>query len=210
MSEPTAPPATPDDGGRLGILAAVLLGIAATLTAISAYNAALKDGEALEGYSTSNAALAESNYWYAQGNQTFAGDQALFVQYAVATRSDAELSTYLYEDIMRPELQSAVDWWIATDDADTPFDEADDNPYAIAEFVNAEDEAARSEQAFEEAKTADEVGDEFELASVLLALTLFFAGIATLFRRRPVSVALLGIGLVTLVAGAGQLALAAG
>lgn len=200
-------PATPAEG-RLPLVAAVLLGIAATLTALAAYNAALKDGEALEGYTTSNAALSESNYWYAQGNQTYAGDQQLFVAYATASQEgNVELSDYLVT-LMRPELADAVDWWVNDPDAITPFDEADTNPYVIAEFAEGEAEAERSTEAFATGKAADEVGDDFELATVLLALTLFFGGIATLFRSRAVSVGLLAVATLTLLAGAGQLALA--
>jgi hypothetical protein len=51
-------------------------------------------------------------------------------------------------------------------------------------------------------------GYRFELATVLLALTLFFAGIATLFRQRSVNVALLGVSAVVLLAGSVQLATA--
>ncbi len=52
----------------------------------------------------------------------------------------------------------------------------------------------------------DKLGDEFGLATVLLALTRCFAGVGTLFRRRSASLALLGIGAVALVAGSAQLA----
>lgn len=211
MTEPTpAATVSPDSEGDRGLslVAAILLGIAATLTALAAYNAALKDGEALEGYTTSNAALSESNYWYAQGNQTFAGDQQLFVAYATAVQEgQVDLSDYLLT-LMRPEMAAAVEWWIDDPDAVTPFDESEANPYVIAEFAEGEAEGLRSQEAFDEGRTADEVGDEFELATVLLALTLFFGGIATLFRRRAISVALLVIAALTMVAGAGQFLLA--
>lgn len=204
----TPAPAENDGGGGLSLVAAILLGIAATLTALAAYNAALKDGEALEGYTTSNAALSESNYWYAQGNQTYAGDQQLFVAYATAVQEgQVDLSDYLLT-LMRPEMAAAVEWWLEDPDAVTPFDESETNPYVIAEFAEGEAEGVRSQEAFAEGRTADEVGDEFELATVLLALTLFFGGIATLFRRRAISVGLLVVATLTMLAGAGQFLLA--
>lgn len=205
----TETPEAPTDS-KMSIFAAILLGLAATLTALAAYNAALSDGESLQGYTESTAALSDSNYFYAQGNQTFAGDQNLFVQYASAAQSgDEELAAYL-TTLMRPELDSAITWWQESEDASTPFDEFDENPYEIAEFAEAELKAQQSTKAFAAGSAADDRGDKFELATVLLALTLFFAGIATLFRRRPVSIALLGVGTVALVAGAIQLGVAFG
>jgi hypothetical protein len=211
VSEPTpAAPASESGIDRLSLVAALLLGLAAILTAVSAYNAALKDGEALEGYSTSNAALSDANYWYSQGNQVLAADTALFVEYASALQLEQiDLSNYLLEDLMRPELQEAVRWWIDDPEATTPFVEDEGNPYVIAELAEAEVEQDRSEQAFADGQEADAVGDEYELATVLLALTLFFAGIATLFARRTLSVTLLLIGFLTLAGGAAQLAIAA-
>lgn len=196
-------------GDRLQLVAAILLGLAATLTAIAAYNAALKDGDALQGYSNSTRTLSDANAFYAQGNQTFALDQQLFVSYAsAAQRDEADLAEYL-TTLMRPELAEAVEWWADADEAVTPFDEdVEGNPYTIADFeeaANLEDEAQAQ---FEEGSKADDEGDKFELATVLLALTLFFGGIATLFSKRTASVGLLVVAGVTLVAGGAQLATA--
>ena len=195
---------------RLAVVAAILLGLAATLTAISAYQAALRDGEALDGYNEAAAKLSDANYYYSQGNQTFAADQALFVEFATAGQESAPRLVRYLQTLMRPELVEAVDWWRADPDAITPFDDDPDNPYVIAEFAEAERLNAESVTAGKEAKKAGRVGDDFELATVLLALTLFFAGIATLFRRRFLSWSLLGVGTVALVLGGLQLLSAAG
>ncbi|GAA3533475.1 hypothetical protein [Nocardioides daeguensis] len=199
-------PAEP--GGRLQLLAAILLGLAATMTALSAYQAALLDGEALQGYSVSNSQLSDANYFYNQGNQTLASDQQLFVQYATATQQeDADLSEYL-KTLMRPELSEAIDWWTSSEEAVTPFDEDAANPYVVNDFAEAEALDKKSKATFKEASAADDQGDQFELAAVLFALTLFFGGIATLFARRSVSLGLLGIATLALVTGAVQLAMA--
>ncbi len=203
-------PAEPAEG-RLTILAAVLLGIAATLTALSAYQAALTDGDALQGYSNSNAALGDANFFYNQGNQTLAQDQQIFIQYATATQeSKVELAEYLRTSLMRPELVEAVDWWLEDADAVTPFDEDETNPYVIAEFAEAEAKQKEAEKVYDEGAEADQVGDQFELSTVLFALTLFFGGVATLFRRRSVSLALLVMAAVALGIGSLQLAAAFG
>lgn len=193
-------------GGRLGIVAAVLLGIAATLTALSAWQAALADGDALAGYTDSNAGLTAATFLYNQGNQVRASDEAVFLEYAAAnTEGNTDLSDYLFE-LMRPELQAAVDWWNETDESITPFEDAADNPYEVAEIAEGDEVIAEAEKRYDEGAAADEKGDEFELSTVLFALALFFGGIATLFRRRGLSVALLSMGALALIVGAVQMA----
>lgn len=192
--------------GRLQLLAAILLGIAATLTAVSAYQASLSDGKALDSYTKSNAALSDANYFYSQGNQTYAGDQQLFVQYATAGQTGNEDLTSYLTTLMRPELADAVTWWQQDPDALTPFDESDANPYVIAEFDEADAKSAEAAKLYKAGATEGDRGDEFQLSTVLLALTLFFGGIATLFRRRATAVGLLGVSTIALAAGCLQLA----
>lgn len=200
-------PAEPANG-PLQVVAAILLGIAATLTAVAAYQAAVKGGEALQGYTQSTRLLSDANGFYAQGNQTFALDNQLFVEYAAAAQEgNAEFVDYL-TTLMRPDLLAAVDWWEQTEDAVTPFDETADNPYAIEDFDEAEALEDEASAAFTDGAAADDVGDKFELATVLLALTLFFGGIATLFTKRSATLALLATSAVALTAGTVQLVVA--
>ena len=187
------------------LIAAILLGLAATFTAISAYEASLLDGEALQGYTNSTRTLSDANAFYAQGNQTTAMDQQLFVSYATAVeQGDTELADYL-KTLMRPALRDGIAWWEDNDDAVTPLDESDENPYQVEDFAEAYDLENQAGREFKKAVRADNQGDKFELSTVLFALTLFFGGISTVFQRRAVSRALLGISAITLVAGISQL-----
>jgi len=188
---------------NLELWAAIILGAAALLTAFSAYKAALKDGDALQGYSQSTALLSDANFFYSQANQTFAQDQAMFLQYAVAvTEGNTDVAEYVRTSLMRPELQAAIFWFEEDPDAATPFDEAEGNPYVIDDLEEANRLQEESTARFEEGSTADEEGDKFELANVFLAASLFFAGIGTLFSRSPVQMAMLAIGVIGLGIGA--------
>ena len=102
---------------------------------------------------------------------------------------------------MRPELAEAVAWWESTDEAVTPFDDLEGNPYTIAEFDKARELEAQAQVEFDEAVDKDEQGDEFELATVFFALSLFFGGIATLIAKRAVTTALLIVWVVAIAAG---------
>lgn len=184
------------------IVAAIILGIAATLTALAAYNAALADGNALQGYTTSSLRLNDANAFYSQGNVAVASDQSLFIQYAVASQEgQTDLATYL-TTLMRAEMQQAVEWWLTTDEAQTPFDEIEGNPYSVPDFIQANDLEAEANALFQEGSDEDSKGDRFELAVVLFALALFVGGIATLFRKATVTTALLIMAGVTVSAGA--------
>jgi hypothetical protein len=195
---------TESAGNLLALFAAILLGLAATLTAVSAYKAALRDGEVLQSFNQSTQALTEATQLNAQGNQVYALDQQFFSQYVtlLQTPGQEQVGEYLRSEVMRPELVEAVDWWIDAPDAVTAFDKAPDNPYFVQEYLDADELETESKDEYDEAVELDENGDQFELATVLLALTLFFAGIATLFRRRAMSWGLLGVGTLALGAGA--------
>jgi len=186
---------------RSQIFAAIILGIAATLTAVAAYNAALTDGDALQGYTNSTRSLNDANAFYAQGNTTSSSDQSLFVEYANANfAGETERAQYL-TTLMRPELAEAVAWWEATDDAVTPFDDIEGNPYTVADFDDARTLEEQAQVQFDEGADADDQGDVFELAAVFFALTLFFGGVATLFGKRAVTTGLLTVSVLTLALG---------
>ena len=187
------------------VVAAILLGLAATFTALSAYEADLLDGEALQGYTNSTRTLSDANAFYAQGNQTTAMDQQLFIAYTTAIQQgDTALADHL-TTLMRPKLREGIAWWEDNDDAVTPMDETDENPYVVEDFSEAYDLEQEAGKLFEAAVTADNQGDKFELSTVLFALTLFFGGISTVFDKRAVSHALLVTCAVALIAGLAQL-----
>lgn len=198
-------PADPEDD-RLQIVAAVLLGLAAILTAVSGYYSAIKGGDSADTRADSGRTLADANFFFNQDTQQFSQDQNIFVEYATANfQGDAERADYL-TTLMRPELQAAVEWWNSTDEAVTPFDEVEGNPYfaegAQAALAEANRLQAEADKQVEEAADLDAKGDQFDLATTVLALTLFFGGIGTLFKNRMVATVMLGIGAVGLVGGA--------
>lgn len=190
----------------LQLLAAILLGLAATFTAVSAYEAALMDGEALQGYTNSTRTLNDANAFYGQGNQVTAMDQQLFLAYATATHEgNDDLARYL-TTMMRPELKQAIAWWKKSGTKVPPLDPAvQANPYRVDDFDEAWELERDAKVLYKKAVDADNTGDKFELSTVLFALTLFFGGISTVFRRLSVARGLLGISGVTLLSGVVQL-----
>jgi hypothetical protein len=187
---------------RNQLIAAIILGVAATLTAISAYLGSLEDGESLQGYTASTRTLSDANTFYAEANQVFALDQQLFITYATAAQEgNEELAQYLFDTLMRPELAAGVEWWLDTEDAVTPFDDDPTNPWEVLQQEEAMRLEALATQQFDDGASANERGDRFQLATVLFALTLFFGGVATLFGRLVVTQVLLALAVLTVAFG---------
>src|SRR5437660_386338 len=98
--------------GRLELVAAILLGLAAMATAWSAYQSSQYGGKVLENFTQANLDVSNSNGYYSDGDQVYLQDQILFVEYEKARNSgDDQLATYLHDSLMDDHLIAAVDWW---------------------------------------------------------------------------------------------------
>ena len=191
--------------GRAELFAAILLGIAGVLTAFCAYRAALTDGDALQGYTESTQQLTDSNQFYSQALSRSTRDQQLFSQFALESQTaNEELVAYMLT-LMDDNLRDAVLWWSEAVQKDetlvSPFVDHPDNPYVNVDQAEATALEAQSNETYQEASDFDEEGDQYELAAVLFALTLFFAGIATLLKRMHATYVLLAVATVSSVGG---------
>ncbi len=203
----TPPPAPPkDEGGTslLEIMAGIVLGIAAVVAAFAAYQGALADGNSLEGYTSSTQHLSDANFFYNASAQQFARDQQLFLAYAQALNTPGQegVADYIQSSLMDPNLAEAVTWWNTTEEALTPFDDLEGNPYTDEAAVQADIEQELAGTTFAEGAQANETGDRFELAGVILAIALFLGGIATLVSSTRLGWTLMSVGALALVGGA--------
>lgn len=196
--------------GTLAIAAAVLLGMAAVLTAWSAYRASLTSDLVLKNYSEQQAATALANDAYIRSGQERQQELTLFVDAAVeANKEDgsATLFNYLTQGIMSKELYAAFKWWQEEPEKTTPPTPfVPENP----EFENLPSEVLLAEgQANDEkaevsrvaAEKADADSDRFDLANVFFAVVLFVAGLTTIVQRRSIQIGFLALSVLGLVAG---------
>lgn len=198
--------AAPEESNRLETWTAIVLGVAAVLTAVAAYFSAAQGGDEAEARATSIAANSEANSLVNSAIAIESADQAMFAKWAETSHeNNEELTTYLL-DLMRPELKDAILAW--GDDASGAQSPLQLDSYVIAEDAQAEAAYDVRDKADAKAATAADKGDTYDKATVFLALSLFFAGIATTFRRRRLSTLLLGVAVVALVIGGAQLATA--
>lgn len=103
----------------------------------------------------------------------------------MARLSDNQMAADRIRDgLMSENLAAAVEWYEANRErADDPLDVRAGSPYKVVGLTEGEKLQKESEDTFAAAKQADAAGDKYNLATVVLALALFFGGIATLLDR---------------------------
>ena len=116
-----------------------------------------------------------------------------------------ETAEILRERLFSAELELATQEWLELPDEETPATPLDLESYIVPDIDCSEEQVEcystkfdESEVAFAEAQKANDDGDKFELASVFLAVALFLAGIASLFKQRNIQAAML-VGSVVLI-----------
>lgn len=203
--------------GALALAAAVLLGIAAVLTAWSAYRESLTSDLVLKNYSEQQAAISLANDAYIRSGQERQQEVTLFLDAALAGVAASEdgntvVYEYLTEGIMSPELYAAFTWWRDEPEETspaTPF--VPENPAFAnlpSEVLLAEGEALdkQAETLRMAAEAADANSDRFDLANVFFAVVLFVAGLTTIVQRRSIQIGFLALSAVGLIAGFAVLA----
>ncbi len=194
--------AEPDDRNTIEILAAILLGLAGLLTAYAAYYGALAGGDALKGYTQSQRTLQDANSYYNDTLGYFNQDQSVFLQYQIKIEENADdVAQVIRETLFSDRLETAYAVWNELPVADETPSPLDLPEYVIEEEGLADDLYSQAQQEFDDAQQTDDQGDNMDLASVFLAVSLFFAGIAGLFKIRRMSIILLVFSSILIVPG---------
>jgi hypothetical protein len=187
---------------RLEFVIAVMLGLAAIITAWTAFQSTQLGDKVQESFSegirTSDQASQEYNTALATDNQS----QAIFLEYAkAAVAGDEVTAAYIKDTLMTPELAAAVEWWIEQPEEtgpESPFVEENPN-WDDSSWVTAEELDVKAQEYFDAAKKADTDGDRFDLLQVIVTLSLFLFGVASLARQQKIQIGLAALGGVVLV-----------
>jgi hypothetical protein len=182
---------------RFELAATVLLAMAAVATSWAAYQAARWHGEQAKAASASIAARVESTRTANVANRQTQIDVALFTQWVDAfARNETELADF-YAKRFRVEFRPAFEAWVATRPRKNPH--APLSPFAMPQYkLAANTQADRLE--VKAAAFSQRVGrfiqraDDYALAVVLFAASLFFAGISTRLRSATTRMVVLGLG----------------
>jgi len=190
---------------RFELAATLLLAVAAVATAWAAYQSARWHGEQARAQSASIAARVESTRAANVANRQGQVDVALFTQWVDAyAREEDELAAF-YRKRFRPEFVPAFDAWIATRPRKNP--DAPLSPFAMPEYklaatTMADQLEAKAAAASVKAGTDIQRADNYSLAVVLFAASLFFAGVSTRLHDRTPRTIVLGLGYTMFLASA--------
>ena len=190
-----------DDGRnqRLELLATILLAMAAVATAWSTYQSAQWRGEQALDASKATAARIQSSEASTRAGQLTQIDIATFIQWIDASEARRRSLAQFYRDRFRDEFRPAFAAWIATRPLANRA--APPSPFAmpqyrVAEALHSASLNAAAGRYADDAGEANQRADNYMLAVVLFASSLFFAGISTKLRFGRQREAILALGYV--------------
>ncbi len=179
------------------LVATVLLAVAAVATAWASYQSARWHGEQARAQSASVAARVESTRAANVANRQGQIDVAVFTQWVDAyARNETKLAAF-YDKRFRLEFKPAFNAWVATKPLKNPG--APLSPFAMPQYKLAANAASdrlevRAAAASQRAGEFIQRADDYSLAVVLFASSLFFAGISTRLRSSTTRMVILGLG----------------
>lgn len=182
---------------RLELFSTVLLALATLATAWAAYQSRQWTGEQSQGYSHATASRIAVNRFSALANRQVQIDVATFVQWVDAHQAHRGELARFYRARFRDEFKPAFAAWLGAKPFTRPGAPA--TPFVMPQYrlkatADADRLEAKAATASAGAAKANERADNYMLAVVLFASSLFFAGISTKLSTQRARAAVLGLG----------------
>ncbi|MEA2466276.1 MAG: hypothetical protein QOJ57_402 [Thermoleophilaceae bacterium] len=203
---------------RFELIIAILLGLAAVVGAIAAYQTGIKDGDTLQAFQQGNRTADKASRLKAEVATKRAEDQivATFALQGVVSanltaagagtelseKDSQELSNTLINTVGSPELKAANKKCNADDACSVQIDS---KYYVVPEAAQAAAADKEADKLFATANKADKEGDDYSLVTIFLATSLFLYGVAAVGRGRSVKLGMAGLGAVIFVIAVGLL-----
>lgn len=210
------------------LAAAILLGLGAVASAVAGYQSGLWGGASVEGYGESAAMTTEANSTYSDELTSYIQDaqvdtrakemvwEALEIDDETRAARLMSMASWLYTSQLSEHAYAGLKLPEVTEDEsgeaqDLPNEALEaalnidlDEDYVDALFTPSSEEFDAAKARFAKAREANEIGDRFALAAVILTIALFFGGLALVFKTR-VRWGFLGSGAIVLVVGIGYM-----
>ena len=122
----------------------------------------------------------------------------------------SQISEHAYEHLMLPLDKRKASWdgdedvALTHEELETALNSELAQDYVDKIFATSEEEFEAADKRFNEGRDANNKGDLFSLAGVILTVALFFAGISLVFKTK-MRWGFLGVGTVVLVGGLGYM-----
>lgn len=196
---PVREPEVPVWDRRVDSVLVLLLAVSSLLAAWSGYQANLWGGAQTAADREAATRRLESTRNSTIGLQKNQIDIAVAMNWLNAyEEGNTELAEF-YVSRFSPQLKAAYTSWMATDPFNNPNASSDpfDMPeYQIPELLEADRLQAESNQLIGDGQIAGGYGDRYVATTVILAIVLFFAGIAPQVRWPPARLVLVGMAVV--------------
>lgn len=187
----------------LDAVTAVILAVAAVATAWATFQSSQWADAQSDAVAAASTARTESIRYQSAAEQTEQIDTAVRLQWLQAVSGRDTRRAAFLEERFRPTLEQAHKAWVAKAEVSasgritdlppgTPFTEPE---YRIPAQAKADSLGAEAEQDLTEAQEASSNNTKFVTDALVLALVLFFAGIATKFRNPKIQALLVALGL---------------
>ena len=181
----------------LELVSTVLLALATVATAWAAYQSRQWTGVQSQGYSKATANRIAENRVAALANRQVQIDVATFIQWVDAREQHHAALADFYRARFRSEFQPAFAAWLATKPFGNP--QAPKTPFAMPQYRLKTSEQANlleveAASFSNRAKDANQRADNYMLAVVLFASSLFFAGISIKLGSLRTRIAILAVG----------------
>jgi hypothetical protein len=209
LGENLPPPEKEDPWERrqrvLDTTTTVILSLAAVGTAWATFQASQWSEAESKAHSASSVARSKAIQATSQAARTEQLDTTIWLQWLSAFRAGDTAQAKFLRNRFRPGLLRAHNIWVAkavvapdgkviSTPAGTPFTEPQ---YVIPDAVRADALSAEADHQLAASERASSMTTKYVLVAVVLALVLFFAGIATKFRNPKLQAALVALALAS-------------
>jgi len=182
----------------------VILSVAAVGTAWATFQASQWSSKENDALSDSSVARSKAIEATNHGARTEQLDTSIWLQWLAAFRAGDTAQAKFLRDRFRPGLLRAHNVWIAKADvapdgklisapSGTPFTEPQ---YVIPDAVRADALSSEAEHQLAVSQHASTMSTKYVVVALVLALVLFFAGIATKFRNPRLQATFVALALV--------------
>lgn len=198
---------------RVELIAAILIGLAAVLTAFATFQSGVLAGQVRDAHTEALAETSFANDIYNDANAERSIERDWFFGWLVEDFNGRPAADFLH-DAMDPKVWALIQEWRAAefDGILDPFsDEAQEAYTSYGELPSVDKiregnlHMDNAESAILRGRVADKRGGWFDLSTVFLAITLVTGGIAALLKSRTAQRLVLGTAIFCLVLGAGLL-----
>lgn len=181
------------------VCAAVVISLAAAMTSWVGFQAALWDGEQAAHYAQAGAARMQATGATTEAGQLETADLLMFQGWLNATAQGEPALQDFYRQRFRPEFAKAFEAWLKSDPLTNTAAPA--GPFVMPEYHSARLAEARklqkqADDLFNQGQKDNDISDRFVRGTVLLAVALFFGGIAQTFRSTTIKAVLVGMAFV--------------